>query len=127
MAFPSRYHGFQRARFNSTFRKSETHMRRRVFLLGCLILLAVLPGCDRNSAPSGTSASSTQSTSNLVIWSGSENRSLDFLIQEFAARGKVSIQVNYVGSVDISRQLQNGKQAVPDALWPAASLWLGLG
>lgn len=62
----------------------------------------------------------------LSILSGSENEALEPLIQDWAADNNVAVSVTYLGSVDISRELQSGTTAY-DAVWPAHSLWIELG
>lgn len=39
----------------------------------------------------------------------------------------MTVKVTYLGSVDISRELQAGKASPYDAVWPAHSLWIELG
>ncbi|MBY6114142.1 substrate-binding and VWA domain-containing protein [Mameliella alba] len=63
----------------------------------------------------------------LHIVSGSENRALEPLIMEWAADNKADIQITYLGSVDISRELTKGTETEFDAVWPANSLWIELG
>lgn len=63
----------------------------------------------------------------LTIISGSENRDLEPLINAFARKNNTSITVKYAGSVDISREIEKGKNGHYDAVWPAASIWLAVG
>jgi len=63
----------------------------------------------------------------LAIVSGSENEALEPLIQDWAYDKGVTVNVTYLGSVDISRELQSGKASPYDAVWPAHSLWIELG
>ena len=60
------------------------------------------------------------------ILSGSENKSLEPILQRFAAERGVDLQMHYKGSVDIMRTLQEGARNY-DAVWPANSLWIRLG
>jgi Ca-activated chloride channel homolog len=57
---------------------------------------------------------------------GTENRSLVPLIQEFADEENVKIEFTHQGSVDTMLELQAGASAY-DAVWPASSIWLELG
>ncbi|OYX25696.1 MAG: hypothetical protein B7Z10_05430 [Rhodobacterales bacterium 32-66-7] len=63
----------------------------------------------------------------LAIVSGSENEALEPLIQDWARDRGVTVDMTYLGSVDISRELQAGKASPYDAVWPAHSLWIELG
>ena len=63
----------------------------------------------------------------LSIVSGSENRSLEPIIQDWAADQNIDVQVTYLGSVDIARTLSQGTETPYDAVWPAHSLWIELG
>jgi Ca-activated chloride channel family protein len=62
----------------------------------------------------------------LTILSGSENEALEPLIQDWAADNDTTVSITYLGSVDISRELQSGSTSY-DAVWPAHSLWIELG
>ncbi|MEM7391203.1 MAG: substrate-binding and VWA domain-containing protein [Verrucomicrobiota bacterium] len=90
--------------------------------IGCLVLGSLLSGCGGPSAPPGSSGGVT-----LSIVSGSENKGLEPIIKQFAAKKKVHIEMHYQGSVDISREIARGTQSDFDAFWPAASLWIALG
>lgn len=63
----------------------------------------------------------------LHIVSGSENQALEPLIMDWAEDNKADIQITYLGSVDISRELSKGTATEYDAVWPANSLWIELG
>jgi Ca-activated chloride channel family protein len=60
------------------------------------------------------------------IISGSENRSLEPLIEQFAKDHDAIVRMHYKGSVDMMLDLQRNKVAA-DAVWPASSIWLNLG
>jgi Ca-activated chloride channel family protein len=63
----------------------------------------------------------------LTIVAGSENKTLEPLMQDWAKRNNVALTVTYLGSVDIARALEQGKSGAYDAVWPANSLWIALG
>ncbi len=63
----------------------------------------------------------------LSIVAGSENRALEPLILNWAARNNVAVTMTYLGSVDISRELAKGPDGAFDAVWPANALWIQLG
>ncbi|MGD9503880.1 MAG: substrate-binding domain-containing protein [Syntrophobacteraceae bacterium] len=62
----------------------------------------------------------------FTIVSGSENKSLEPILQEFGRKNGVDIHMKYMGSVEIMHELEQSR--IPyDAVWPASSLWIGLG
>lgn len=63
----------------------------------------------------------------LKIVSGSENKALEPIIEDWGRKNDVDVQVTYLGSVDISRELAKGTATEFDAVWPAHSLWIELG
>ena len=66
-------------------------------------------------------------STSLRVVSGSENKALEPLIQAWASDNGVAVEMSYLGSVDISRELAKGAEASFDAVWPAHSLWIELG
>lgn len=62
----------------------------------------------------------------IRILSGSENQELETIIQECSEATGVEIQMEYKGSVDIMRELENGATDY-DAVWPASSIWVSMG
>lgn len=69
----------------------------------------------------------TNTANHLRIVSGSENKSLQPIIEQWAKQQKVTIDISYQGSVDIYRLLQQGANIPFDAVWPANHLWIELG
>ncbi|MGV6809970.1 MAG: substrate-binding and vWA domain-containing protein [bacterium] len=82
---------------------------------------------ENNTVSSNTNALMSGSEADLRIVSGSENKALQPLIEEWAQRENINVHITYQGSVDIYRLLQQGKQAPFDAVWPANHLWIELG
>jgi Ca-activated chloride channel family protein len=72
-------------------------------------------------------ASIDPATADLVIVSGSENKELQPIIDAWADGEGKKVAVVYQGSVDIYRNLQQGKAMPYDAIWPANHLWIELG
>ena len=62
----------------------------------------------------------------IRILSGSENQELETIIQECSEATGVEVQMEYKGSVDIMRELENGAPDY-DAVWPASSIWVSMG
>ena len=63
----------------------------------------------------------------LSIVAGSENKSLEPLIMDWAKKNNTALTISYLGSVDISRALEKGSAGGFDAVWPAQTLWIALG
>nr|WP_321454818.1 VWA domain-containing protein [uncultured Cohaesibacter sp.] len=63
----------------------------------------------------------------ITMLSGSENKSLYPIVEEFARKQGVDIHIKGRGSVDIMLDIRKGLDAEADIVWPAASLWLELG
>ena len=104
-------------------------------LLTLFLALMTLAGCSQNqSGPDSTGGGGTggdvtaapAQAAGLTILSGSENQTLEPLVQQYARQHNITIQMNYAGSVEIMRQLQTG-QVAADAVWPANSFWISLG
>jgi Ca-activated chloride channel family protein len=88
-----------------------------------------LAGCGKQSQPDITPQASqgvSPRGASLAIVAGSENKSLEPIVQEFARRNGVAINLTYMGSVEIGQELAKGTQCPYDAVWPAASLWIDL-
>jgi Ca-activated chloride channel family protein len=62
----------------------------------------------------------------LAVLSGSENRELEPILDEFTASTGVKITMTYKGSVDIMTELQTGAPDY-DGVWPANSIWISMG
>jgi Ca-activated chloride channel family protein len=121
----------------------------RFFKPGCLyavllsiVLSGILPGCTNDeritekpaldvtvSLDGNTttlSAKGSNSKNPLRIVSGSENRDLEFLLEDFCGRNGTAISITYMGSLDIMHLLRQGGGEY-DAVWPANSMWISLG
>ncbi|MBK8022985.1 MAG: VWA domain-containing protein [Chloroflexi bacterium] len=96
-----------------------THKRNLspVALVGLFVLLIVAAACSGiGGGPSVT----------LRIVSGSENRPLETIVQEWARSHNTTVEMSYQGSVDIARLLQTGSPPY-DGVWPANRLWIDYG
>jgi len=93
-------------------------MKRLISLLAGLAVVAVVAFVVLRD---------TQPATTLRIVAGSENQALEPLVQDWAAQNGVTVDVTYLGSVDISRSLSTGSGSEYDAVWPAHSLWIELG
>lgn len=82
-------------------------------LLPVFFLISMFAGC---SAAKDT----------LVILSGSENDTLEPILEKFGRENNVNVEMVYKGSVDIMLDLEKGDTEA-DVIWPANSLWITLG
>ena len=62
----------------------------------------------------------------LRIVSGSENKELEPILEEYADEEDIRIEMSYKGALDIMRLLEE-EDISYDAVWPASSLWLTVG
>jgi Ca-activated chloride channel family protein len=81
---------------------------------------------SRNGATSVMPADNMNSKNSLRIVSGSENRDLEFLLEDFCIKNGAALSISYMGSLDIMQILRQGGGEY-DAVWPANSMWISLG
>lgn len=92
-------------------------MKIKMFLI-VTIIISILFACGEKQEKSNQQVFS--------IISGSENETLEPIIEEFEKINNIDVQMHYKGSVDIMMELQ--EPVIPyDAVWPANSLWITLG
>lgn len=75
------------------------------------VFLTSMFGCDRGT---------------LRVLSGSENKTLEPILERFAREKRVKLDMAYKGSVDIMLELQQS-DAPYDVVWPASGFWIELG
>jgi Ca-activated chloride channel family protein len=112
----------------------------RLSILSFLILF-ILPGCtndektekavfdvtvSREGSTTTLAANNSNKKDALLIVSGSENRDLEFLLEDFCAQNGAGISITYMGSLDIMKILEQGGGGY-DGVWPANSMWISLG
>ena len=99
-----------------------------IFLISLIIPL-LFGGCDRNEPqPQKAAQKNVKSPAiPLSIVSGSENKTLEPLLQQFSRQQNIQITMHYMGSVDIAHEIAKGADSTFDAVWPASGLWLSLG
>ena len=103
-------------------------MKRIIALL--LLVPALLMSCTgcyfEDSDDGGADTVLGNGRSVLRIVSGSENAELEPILEKFAQKENIRIEMTYLGSLDIMRLLSEDN--IPyDAVWPASSLWLTVG
>lgn len=105
------------------------NMKKRfaALLLMLSMILTICSGCHFGNTGGGEADTVLGSGSSVLrIVSGSENSELEPILEEFASREHIRIEMTYQGSLDIMRLL--GEEDIPyDAVWPASSLWLTVG
>jgi Ca-activated chloride channel family protein len=72
------------------------------------------------------SAKNSSAKKSLRIVSGSENRDLEFLLEDFCGKNGGAIHITYMGSLDIMNILEGGGGNY-DGVWPANSMGISLG
>jgi len=91
-------------------------------ILVVVFALLALPACSLT-----TPTPTPPPTQTLRILAGSENATLEPLLQGYARRSNLTLELTYKGSVDIMLELERGVATPYDAVWPANSLWIALG
>src|ERR1051326_1266203 len=90
--------------------------------LGAVLAILVLAGCSPHASPgNSTGSDASGSGADLTILSGSENKTLEPILQRFSSENHVTVKMDYRGSVDIMMLLQSGEVGY-DAVWPANKL-----
>ncbi|MCA9147958.1 MAG: VWA domain-containing protein [Planctomycetales bacterium] len=92
----------------------------------CILLAFIASGCSQRT-PSGSGSTANSRGVSFRLVAGSENKAIEPLVKQYARTQGVDVDVSYLGSVDISRELEKGLSTEFDAVWPAASIWIALG
>jgi Ca-activated chloride channel family protein len=90
-------------------------LRRRLAIGLAMAGLAGLAGCS--SEPTGTGT--------FTIASGSENRTIEPIVQEFCKTQRVTCKFEYMGSLDIGLAVAENRGSF-DAVWPANGIWIDM-
>ena len=105
-------------------------MKRFVYIFIILILSFSLYACSSDSgditeADEGVLSHPNADTTIRIV-SGSENKELTHLLEKFVKEHKINIDIDYMGSLDIMRLIEN-ESIEYDAVWPASSIWISMG
>ncbi len=107
------------------------NIKRRWLCILAIFLFAA--GCARQEQEKQEEADNAQTWTGaqgdgqtLRILSGSENQELEEILEQCSRETNVEIEMEYRGSVDIMRELEDGA-AEYDAVWPASSIWISMG
>lgn len=94
--------------------------RFAALLLMLSVILTIFNGCDFEGTDGSEADTVLGSGSSVLrIISGSENAELEPILEEFAKREKIRIEMTYQGSLDIMRLLGE-EEILYDAVWPAS-------
>ncbi|MGD9684515.1 MAG: substrate-binding domain-containing protein [Candidatus Obscuribacterales bacterium] len=100
---------------------------RSLIAAGAAILLTLgLAACNEDDGKSNNNTASSAST-HISIISGSENKTLEPMIQQWAKDNNVAVDITYEGSVEIMLELEKGAGTQYDAIWPANRMWITMG
>ncbi|WP_373483013.1 substrate-binding domain-containing protein [Acetobacterium sp.] len=97
-------------------------------ILACALMLTACSGGSNaeSNLEGDTVFEASGAKQTLHIVSGSENKELEPLIEKFANEKKINVIMDYQGSLDIMRLLD--QEVIDyDAVWPASSLWVSVG
>lgn len=123
------------------FKRSETTAKEKQMksigkrstiwmLIILLIITSLSVSCTQKKPSSPLSGDKVIEASNaketLKIVSGSENKILEPILNQFSKEKKINIVIDYKGSLDIMRLLE-ADVVEYDAVWPASSLWISVG
>ncbi|MBK9141703.1 MAG: VWA domain-containing protein [Candidatus Melainabacteria bacterium] len=100
---------------------------RSLIAAGAAILLALgLAACNEEDGKPNNNTAGSASTQISII-SGSENKTLEPMIQQWARDNNVAVNITYEGSVEIMLELEKGAGTQYDAVWPANRMWIAMG
>ncbi|BBB91167.1 MAG TPA: substrate-binding domain-containing protein [Methylomusa anaerophila] len=98
--------------------------KRIVFILLIIFAAFALSGCF--SSRPDPAANTADNDKTLVILSSSENKIMEPMIAEFAAKNGFAVKMDYLGSIDIMHKLESGANGY-DGVWIANGMWLSMG
>ena len=90
-----------------------------VVIIMIVIAMTALNEEKRNTNNWNTGLSKSNS---LNIISSSENKDLEYIIQNYAYRKGLNVNIEYAGTLDIMQKLNNGEKY--DAVWLSNSIWM---
>jgi len=96
-----------------------------VVLISALGVLANLLFDEGSSLVDGEGLKPGKLGRPFVIWSGSENETLEPIVLDFCKAQKVTCEMRYQGSLDIGMAVETGSEPI-DAVWPANGIWIDM-
>lgn len=91
--------------------------RKKLFFMLIILIQAIvlLSGCDVDSG-------FNKNLNTFTILSSSENKDLEYIIQDFATENKFLVNFEYTGSLNIASKVTSNKESY-DAIWSSNSIW----
>lgn len=106
-------------------RTGRSIMKRMLAAASILLIALGFAGCSAETSGGMSREGDSRKKADLEIVSGSENREIEYLVQEFAKKNRKTIHMIYKGSLDIMNEI--GIADTPyDAVWSANSIWLDM-
>ena len=112
--------------------RPNTKRAGNIFIYGIIliIILAIITSGEDSTANKIESKISNKvkesktsySSKEFSIISSSENKDLDSVLKEYAAKENIPINIEYAGTLEIMEKLNSGEKY--DAVWAANSIWL---
>lgn len=100
----------------------------KVFLVSLIALLAI--ACEKRAPVAPGSPAAPDNGGNVIVvnfLSGSENKDLYPILQQFERENGVKFAMTYKGSVDSMMALQKGAEMPYDFVWLASDIWISIG
>ena len=92
------------------------------FIVVIILIVAIINIWNANSKDSSKWYSAYTNSNSLSIISSSENKDLEYIIQDYAYRKGLNVNIEYAGTLDIMQKLNNGEEY--DAVWLSNSIWM---
>tara|TARA_Y200000002_G_scaffold285709_2_gene239785 strand:- start:3780 stop:5465 length:1686 start_codon:yes stop_codon:yes gene_type:complete len=106
--------------------RRKTFPQLLLMAAGILIMVSALSNIFMDSVINDLTAESPGKLGRaFVIYSGSENKSLEPIVTEYCQDQNVLCDVQYKGSLDIGMAVEQGVEQI-DAVWPANGIWIDM-
>lgn len=92
------------------------------FIALAILIVLIINICSENNKGNNKWYSNYISSNSLNIISSSENKDLEYIIQNFAYRKGINVNIEYAGTLDIMQKLNSGEEY--DAVWLSNSIWM---
>ena len=95
---------------------------KNFFLVAIIILFIISIAMIKNSNTSMKVLKELKGNTTFKLISSSENKDLEDILQDFAKKNNIDLQIDYAGTIEIMDKLNNNKDY--DAVWASNSIWL---
>ena len=92
------------------------------FMVAAIFIVMIINVWNTENKDNNKWYSGFNNSSSLNIISSSENQDLEYIIQNFAYRKGLNVNIEYAGTLDIMQKLNNGEEY--DAVWLSNSIWM---